>query len=214
MTMIPPAWADLTFWRSHLPAIADRIAQETVPVFPPADLRLRALALCPPAAVRVVILGQDPYHTPGKADGLAFSIAPGFGGPPASLGNIFRELRDDLGITRTGTDLSGWARQGVLLLNTALSVPQGQPGAHARIGWDKLVTEVMARLDDRPRAFLLWGAQAQRFGRALRHPGHLVIATAHPSPLSARRGFLGSRPFGRVNAWLGLRGEAPVDWAA
>lgn len=211
---IPAGWNTLPFWAEDWPGIANALANEPAPILPPAPLRFRALALCPPDRVRVVVLGQDPYHTPGKADGLAFSITPGFGGNLASLGNILRELGDDLGISREDTSLAGWAHQGVLLLNTALSVPQGKAGGHARLGWARLVEQVMARLDPSPRAFLLWGAHAQGFRPLLRNPDHLVIATAHPSPLSARRGFLGSRPFSQVNDWLERRGEPPVDWAA
>ncbi|MCC7321595.1 MAG: uracil-DNA glycosylase [Rubellimicrobium sp.] len=214
MTPDLPGWSDLPFWHADWPRIRAALAAGSGPVLPPGEMRFRALALCPPDRVRAVILGQDPYHTPGKADGLAFSIAPGFAGNLASLGNILRELQDDLGIRRTDTDLSGWARQGVLLLNTALSVPAGQPGGHAALGWDRLVAQVLARLDRGPRAFLLWGAQAQALRRHLTRADHLVIATAHPSPLSARRGFLGSRPFSAVNRWLVAQGAAPIDWAA
>jgi uracil-DNA glycosylase len=212
--MIPPAWADLRFFAEDWPHVQARIAVEPGPVYPPEDRRFAALAHCTPEDVRVVILGQDPYHTPGKADGLAFSIASGFAGRTGSLENIFKELHDDLGVTRTRTALDDWARQGVLLLNTALSVPEGRAGAHARIGWERLVAEVLARLDGAPRAFLLWGRPAQRLAaRHLTHPGHLRLDAAHPSPLSAHRGFFGSRPFSRVNAWLAARGMPPVVWA-
>lgn len=214
MSGIPAGWADLPFWRTDWPRVAAALRAEPHPVLPPDPLRFRALDLCPPEKVRAVILGQDPYATSGKADGLAFSIAPGFRGNLASLGNILRELRDDLGVTRTGTGLDGWAAEGVLLLNTSLSVPEGSPGAHARIGWAGLVEQVLARLDESPRAFLLWGAHAQSFRRLLRNPAHLLIESAHPSPLSARRGFLGSRPFSRVNLWLEARGERGIDWGA
>lgn len=211
---IPAAWADLPFFRDDWPAIGARIAAESRPVYPPATRIFAALKACAPEDVRVVILGQDPYHSPGKADGLAFSIAPGFRGPLGSLGNIFRELREDLGIERTRPDLSDWAEQGVLLLNTALSVPAGQPKGHARIGWDRLVAQVLERLDATPRAFLLWGGPAQAIAaRHLRNPGHLKVMSAHPSPLSAHRGFFGSRPFSRVNDWLTAHGRTPIRWA-
>jgi uracil-DNA glycosylase len=211
--MIPAAWADLPFFATDWPRVQARLAAETGPVYPPAPRRFAALEACAPDAVRVVILGQDPYHTPGKADGLAFSIPQGFPGRLDSLGNIFKELQSDLGIGRTRTGLDDWAEQGVLLLNTALSVPEGQPGAHARIGWEILVAEMLARLDPRPRAFLLWGGPAQKIAaRHLTRPGHLRIETAHPSPLSVHRGFFGARPFSRVNAWLEARGDRPVAW--
>ena len=208
---IPPAWADLPFFSQAWPALAATLAAETRPVLPPPDTLFAALALTPPEAVRAVILGQDPYPTPGHANGLAFSVAPGVR-PPASLRNIFAELHDDLGVTPPDGDLTAWARQGVLLLNTALTVPAGQTGGHARLGWDRLAREVMERLDDRPRAFILWGRPAQKAAAGLRHPGHLKVATAHPSPLSAHRGFFGSRPFSAVNRWLTERGETPIDW--
>ncbi len=213
--MIPAAWADLPFFARDWPGISARLAAERGPVYPPPHRIFAALDACPPDRVRVVILGQDPYHTPGKADGLAFSIPGGFPGRIDSLGNIFKELSDDLHVMRTRTDLSDWAMQGVLLLNTALTVPEGRPQAHARIGWAALVAEVLARLDGSPRAFLLWGTPAQRLGRLhLRNPEHLLVHSAHPSPLSAYRGFFGSRPFSRVNDWLASRGAAPIDWQA
>ena len=203
-------WADLPFWSEDLPRIETALAGQRV--LPPPDRAFAALERSQPEATRVVILGQDPYHTPGKADGLAFSIPRDFGGRLDSLGNIFKELEADLGVARTNSDLSDWADQGVLLLNTALSVPPGQPKAHARIGWTALVTQVLARLDDAPRALLFWGGPAQAFARHLRREDHLVISSAHPSPLSAHRGFFGSRPFSRVNDWLAATGRAPIVW--
>jgi uracil-DNA glycosylase len=211
--MIPAGWADLPFFAKDWPGIAERIAAEPGPVYPPKDRIFAALDLCPPEATRVVILGQDPYHTQGKADGLAFSIPQGFPGRLDSLGNIFKELESDLDVTRERTELDDWARQGVLLLNTALTVPEGRAKAHAKIGWDKLVAEVLQRLDSSPRAFLLWGGPAQAVAALhLKNPGHLRIETAHPSPLSVYRGFFGSRPFSRVNDWLAARGETPINW--
>ena len=131
---------------------------------------------------------------------------------PRSLNNIFKELTDDLGAAPLTGDLRGWASQGVLLLNTALTVPAGDAGGHLKLGWDALITDMLAELDQSPRALLLWGAKAQKLGAALKHPDHLRIETAHPSPLSARHGFFGSRPFSRVNDWLKTRGEPPIDW--
>ena len=157
-----------------------------------------------------MILGQDPYPTRGHANGLAFSVAPEVS-LPRSLENIFRELEADVGGRPDNGDLGPWSDQGVLLLNTALSVPEGDAGGHAGLGWSELTRQVLETLDDRPRAFLLWGRHAQKFGETLAGH-HLVVKTAHPSPLSARRGFFGSRPFSRVNDWLEARGEAPIRW--
>lgn len=205
------AWAELPFWADDMPRIEEALGGQDV--LPPPGRTFAALELCQPGATRVVILGQDPYHTPGKADGLAFSIPRNFGGRLDSLGNIFRELEADLGAARRDTDLTDWARQGVLLLNTALTVPPGRPKAHARLGWTRLVEQVLERLDDAPRAILLWGGPAQGFARHLTRDDHLVIATAHPSPLSAHRGFFGARPFSRVNDWLVAQGSDPIRWA-
>ena len=148
-------WRDLPFFTDTLPGIEARLRGETDPVYPPANRIFAALERTPPDAVRVLILGQDPYHTPGKADGLAFSIPRDFGGRLDSLGNIFKELQDDLGVIRTRTDLSDWADQGVLLLNTALTVPRGRAHAHRSIGWKTLVHQALDRLDETPRALLL-----------------------------------------------------------
>lgn len=210
--LIPPAWAHLPFFSRDWPRIEAALVTERRTVLPPAALRFAALALTPPVAVRVVILGQDPYPTPGHAHGLAFSVAPDVTPMPRSLRNIFNELRDDIGAAPQSGDLRFWARQGVLLLNTALSVPVGDAGGHRRLGWQRLAEEVLDAVSARATAFLLWGAQAQALAGHVRDGEHLVIATAHPSPLSARRGFFGSRPFGRVNDWLVARGEVPIDW--
>jgi uracil-DNA glycosylase len=160
----------------------------------------------------VVILGQDPYPTKGHAHGLSFSVEADVTPLPRSLRNIFAEMQDDLGACPPNGDLRFWARQGVLLLNTALTVPEGQAGGHAKLGWSALTAQVLHRLDQQPRAFLLWGKPAQHAARTLAHPDHLRIATAHPSPLSARRGFFGSRPFSRVNEWLKAKGQAQINW--
>jgi uracil-DNA glycosylase len=205
-------WADLPFFTEDLPRIEAALASDTRDTLPPAAQRFAALERCPPEATRVVILGQDPYPTPGHAHGLAFSVT---GGTPLprSLKNIFRELEDDIGAVPPAGDLTPWADQGVLLLNAALSVPSGAAGGHARLGWSALTRQVLGRLGDRPRAFLLWGRPAQACRQHVTGEGHLFIETAHPSPLSARRGFFGSRPFSRVNDWLVRRGEDPIRWA-
>lgn len=209
--MTPPAsWAHLPFFREVWPDLAPRLGGGWLPGD---DAVFRALEVLPPAAVRVIVLGQDPYPTPGHADGLAFSVRPGV--PlPRSLANIFAEMRDDLGAAPASGDLTPLARQGVLLLNTALSTPAGDAGGHARLGWQPLARQVIAEAQRHgPLAFLLWGNHAQAAASGLPRPQDLVLATAHPSPLSARRGFFGSRPFSRVNDWLALNRPPGIDWA-
>jgi len=207
----PQGWADLPFFANRWPALWNRL-QAALDWQPGPDRLFRALYLTPPDAVRVVILGQDPYPTPGRATGLAFAF-PKADIPRDSLRNILRELDDDLGIHRAHGDLSGWAGQGVLLLNTVLSVPVGQTDGHRGWGWEDLTAQVLARVAQRPTAFALWGARAQ----VAIDPDpdvHLVLKAPHPSPLSAHRGFFGSRPFSGINRWLAARGERPVDWSA
>ena len=164
--------------------------------------------------VKVVILGQDPYHGPGQAHGLCFSVQPGIQ-PPPSLVNIFKELHDDVGIPvpRTGC-LTPWTKQGVLLLNTVLTVRQGQPNSHKGMGWENCTDRVIELLDERetPMVFMLWGANAGAKTALLHNPKHLVLKTVHPSPLSAHRGFFGCRHFSRANAFLEKNGLTPVDW--
>lgn len=210
--MTPPAaWADLPFFRQDWPAIRDRLNADKN--WLPGPTRIfAALEATPPERVRVVILGQDPYPTPGHANGLAFSVGPQIA-LPRSLKNIFAELRDDLGRAPVTGDLSHWAEQGVLLLNTSLSVLPGQAGAHAKWGWDRLARQAIATAQTHgPLAFLLWGTHAQKAASGLPRPQDLLIATAHPSPLSARRGFFGSRPFSRINDWLTALDRPPIDW--
>ena len=205
-------WQDLRFFHDHLPQIVQKLTQEVVSIYPTADKVFAALERCQPQDCRVVILGQDPYHTPGKADGLAFSIPQDFGGRLDSLGNILKELASDLKAERTRTDLGDWADQGVLLLNTALTVREGKAGAHAKIGWQHLISEVLEHLAARPRAYLLWGAHAQKIASSVDASTNLKIETAHPSPLSVHKGFFGARPFSTVNQWLKDRGEPEVNW--
>lgn len=210
LTTIPAAWADLAFFRDDWPAIAARLADQDW--LPGPNRVFAALQLTPPERVRVVLLGQDPYPTPGHANGLAFSVTSETA-LPRSLKNIYAEMRDDLGKAPANGDLGGWARQGVLLLNTSLSVLPGQAGVHARWGWERLARQAVARAQaDHPVAFILWGAHAQKAVAGLPRPQDLVIQTAHPSPLSARRGFFGSRPFSRVNDWLRAQGRPTIDW--
>lgn len=207
-------WGTLPFFAIDLPAVDAALAAETRPIRPAPEHVFAALELTQPEDVRVVILGQDPYPTPGHAHGLAFSVEPHVRPLPRSLVNMFREMEDDQGGARTSGDLRDWARQGVLLLNTALTVPEGQVDGHRRIGWQHLTAQVLDRVVERPTAFVLWGKRAQEVAaRAVTcEEPHLMIRSAHPSPLSARRGFFGSRPFGRVNDWLAARGERPIDW--
>lgn len=187
-------------------------------VYPPRGSRLRAFALTPLDAVRVVILGQDPYHGPGQAMGLSFAVPRGER-PPPSLVNVYKELETDLGIARPSHgDLSGWARQGVLLLNACLTVEAGRAGSHAGRGWEAVTDAAVAAVAGRsaPSVFILWGRHAQ--AKAARIAGlqddgpHLVIKSPHPSPLSAHRGFFGSRPFSRANAFLEMTGRGAIDW--
>ena len=183
-------------------------------IFPrPADW-FRALDLTPLDQVRVVILGQDPYHGPGQAHGLAFSVQPGVKVPP-SLVNIYKELRDDLGLdpARHG-HLEHWANQGVLLLNNCLTVEQGQAASHAKRGWEGFTDAVIRLVNDReePAVFILWGSHAQRKAAFVDNTRHLVIKSPHPSPLSAHNGFFGTRPFSKANAFLETHGQPPIDW--
>lgn len=207
------AWSDLPFFREDLPRVAAALEADGRPCAPRPEAAFRALELTRPGAVRCVILGQDPYPTPGHAHGLAFSVPEGTAPLPPSLRNILAELAEDQG-PRAAPDLSDWARQGVLLWNAAPTVPEGAIDGHRALGWGRLTTQILARVAARPTAFVLWGKRAQMAAKDIDGASHLKIETAHPSPLSARRGFLGSRPFGRVNAWLESRGDAPIDWVS
>ena len=189
------------------------------PIYPPRGSRLAALAMTPLEDVRCVILGQDPYHGEGQANGLAFSVAPGVKVPP-SLVNIYKELASDLGLPRPAHgDLSGWARQGVLLLNNTLTVAAGQAGSHAGRGWDAITDACIAAVAERsaPTVFILWGSHARK--KASRVPAlgrcahHLVLTPEHPSPLSAHNGFFSSRPFSQTNAFLERHGRGAIDWS-
>jgi len=187
-------------------------------IYPPRGQRLAALELTPLDKVKVVILGQDPYHGPGQAHGLSFSVPQGVP-PPPSLVNIYKELKSDLGIAPPDHgDLSHWAKQGVLLLNNALTVEAGQAGSHQNRGWEAITDAAVAAVAARPEpsVFILWGSHAQ--AKAARIPEltdsdrHLVIRSPHPSPLSAHRGFFGSKPFSRANAFLEANGRGAIDW--
>ena len=219
---LPGAWRDLLHDELHTPAfrlLAQRVenAYAETTVYPPADTLFSAFSLTPPEAMRVVILGQDPYHEPGQAHGLAFSVQRGTPLPP-SLRNIDKELADDLGISPAAHgDLTAWAKQGVFLLNTVLTVEAGKANSHRDLGWQDFTDAVVSRLSDLPQpiAFVLWGAQAQKKAAAAAASAYprLVLCSAHPSPLSSYRGFFGSRPFSQINAFLEQNGERPIDWA-
>ena len=219
--LLPGAWATALSGRiddTDLTAIAQFVEGEMAAgkrVFPARDDIFRALALTPPKTVKVVILGQDPYHGEGQAHGLSFSVQPGVRTPP-SLRNIYKELHADLGIAPAGHGhLDHWARQGVLLLNSVLTVEMGKAASHQGKGWEKLTDAIVAQVAERvvPSVFLLWGAHAQRKAGAIDEARHLVIRSAHPSPLSAHGGFLGSRPFSQANAFLEAQGRGGIDWA-
>lgn len=197
--------------------VAEVEASETI--YPPRDLRYRALAM-PPDAVSVVILGQDPYHGEDachgsllpQAMGLSFSVPDGMKAPP-SLRNIAKELESDVGARLQSGDLSHWAAQGVLLLNTGLTVRKGEAGSHKKFGWHAVTDHIIGALGASalPRVFILWGAHAQA-KRALIAPQHCVIESVHPSPLSVHRGFFGSKPFSKANAFLRQQGRPEISW--
>jgi uracil-DNA glycosylase len=211
-------WCRLPFFRDgeadRIAAELDRLCAAGVSLAPPQGLVFRALELTALERVKAVILGQDPYPKAGDAHGLAFSYV----GPravPASLRVIFRELCQDIGCPVPGHgDLTAWARQGVLLLNAALTTETGRSGAHMRFGWSVLVDQVVAAVSaERPAvAFLLWGQNARSRAGLIDRGKHLVVESGHPSPLNRARDFPGSRPFGRANEWLASRGVEPVDW--
>ena len=183
-------------------------------VFPPSDEIFRAFELTPLEDVKVLILGQDPYHDNGQANGLCFSVRDGIRIPP-SLANIFKELRDDIGcdIPVSG-DLTKWAKEGVLLLNSVLTVRAHSANSHRGIGWETFTDAAVRVLteQDRPLVFILWGASARQKKALIHDPRHLVIESVHPSPLSAHAGFFGTRPFTRCNEHLVSMGVTPVDW--
>ena len=183
-------------------------------IFPKGSQWFRALDLTPLDSVRVVILGQDPYHGPGQAHGLCFSVSPGVRTPP-SLQNIYKELRDDLGIAPAAHGfLEHWAKQGVLLLNNVLTVEQGIAASHKGKGWERFTDAVVRLVSERPDpiVFLLWGSHAQKKAASVDSGRHLVLKAAHPSPLSAYNGFFGCRHFSQANDFLAAHGQPPIDW--
>ncbi len=182
-------------------------------IYPPMNDIFNALKLTPYEKVKVVILGQDPYHEKGQAEGLCFSVPKGVKTPP-SLVNIFKEIKDDLNIDNTSPELSCWAKQGVLLLNTSLTVREGQANSHSGKGWEILTDAIIKKLNDRkqPIVFLLWGANARSKAAFITNKNHLVLSAAHPSPLSAYNGFFGCKHFSKTNEFLIKNGIEPIDW--
>lgn len=202
-----PYWADLQAF-----VAAERAAG---PVYPPADEVFAALHLTPYAHTKVMILGQDPYHGPGQAHGLCFSVRRGVPVPP-SLKNVFTEVWSDVGVESPGHGcLEGWARQGVLLLNTTLTVRGGAAASHQGRGWERFTDQVIRAVNakDTPVVFVLWGASARRKATLIDTSRHTIIESAHPSPLSASNGFFGSRPFSRINVALEAAGHRPINWS-
>ena len=189
---------------------------QTRKIFPPADDLFNAFHFTPLNEVKVVILGQDPYHNPDQAHGLSFSVRKGVA-PPPSLVNIFKEIKDDVGIDNTGKhgELTNWAKHGVLLLNTVLTVRAGQANSHKGKGWEQFTDDVIRLLDQReePVVFLLWGNNAKAKKALIQHPQHLVLTAAHPSPLSAYHGFFGCKHFSKANAFLREHGLPEIDWS-
>lgn len=183
-------------------------------IYPPAEDIFNALKYTPLDKVKVLILGQDPYHNVGQAHGLSFSVRRGIEIPP-SLKNIYEELKNDLGyeIPKHGC-LESWAKEGVLLLNTVLTVRAHQAFSHRDKGWEEFTDAIIRRLNEenRPMVHILWGSSAAKKEKMLTHPKHLIVKAPHPSPLSAYRGFFGSKPFSKTNAFLLEHGEKPIDW--
>jgi len=204
---------DAEYWTDLQTFVAKERTEHNV--YPPADEVFRALHLTSYAKTKVLILGQDPYHGPGQANGLAFSVRDGMKVPP-SLQNIHKELEVDLGIERPAHgNLENWARQGVLLINSTLTVRANEAGSHQNHGWETFTSRVIEAVNDKPDrvVFILWGASARRKRKLIDVSRHVVLESPHPSPLSAHRGFIGSRPFSRANHALVAAGLEPVDWA-
>ena len=215
-----------TLWKSHLAAEFEKdymqhlreflyaeIEQEKS-ILPHSSLWFNALTATDLDQVKVVILGQDPYPTPGHAHGLCFSVLPEVKPIPKSLINIYKELEDDLGIVNSNGNLQSWADQGVLLLNSVLTVEAGKANSHQGQGWEQLTDRIIEVLNEQtsPIVFVLWGAYAQKKGSIVNNPQHLVLRSPHPSPLSAYRGFYGSKPFSKINNFLIENGKEPINW--
>lgn len=193
--------------------LCDFLDSEKDGFYPPVDKVFAAYRLTLPESVKCVILGQDPYHEPGQAEGLAFSVPNGCAWPP-SLRNIFKELESDLGIAAPGR-LTGWAKQGVFLLNTVLTVRPHEAASHKGRGWERFTDRTIEVIDamDRPIVFILWGSHAQAKKSLIKNEKHLIIEGVHPSPLSAYRGFFGGKYFSRTNEFLSSKGIEPINWS-
>lgn len=219
MVDIHQSWKEvlkIEFEKEYFKALTEFIRSEysTGQVFPPGKLIFNAFNKTSFNLVKVIILGQDPYHTPGVANGLAFSANPDQKVPP-SLRNIYKELESDLGIPASDNpDLTKWAKQGVLLLNSTLTVKKSQAGSHQKKGWEVFTDSVIQILNDKKEnlVFILWGKYAQDKGSRIDESKHLVLKSPHPSPFSADRGFFGSRPFGKANEYLDKNGIKIIDW--
>lgn len=182
-------------------------------IYPEPKDVFKALTPIAPKDVKVVIVGQDPYHNPGQAHGLSFSVPEGVKAPP-SLQNIFKELKADIGVDVNGTDLTPWTNQGILLLNSMLTVEKNKPGSHQKKGWEEFTNEVLKVVDRKSEhsVFILWGSYAQKKGDFINTEKHLVLKSPHPSPFSAHRGFFGSKPFSKANSYLLEKNLEPIKW--
>lgn len=196
---------------SRINAFLDQVYHQGT-VYPPREKVFAAVQKTQLEDVKVLILGQDPYHGPGQAQGLSFSVPNDFPAPP-SLQNILKELADDIGV-KVSHDLTPWAEQGVLLLNACLTVPAGRANGHAGLIWEPFTDAIIQVVNqqEQPVVFILWGSYARKKKALITNPKHLIIESAHPSPLSAYRGFFGSRPFSKANVFLEKNGRAPIDW--
>ena len=221
MVKIEQGWKDALgeeFSKPYFTALTDKVRAEYASpgnrIFPPGSKIFAAFDECPFNDTKVVIIGQDPYHGPGQANGLCFSVAPGVKMPP-SLINIFKEVSEDTGspFPQNG-DLSRWANQGVLLLNSSLTVREGQPASHSSIGWEEFTDAVVEKLNREKDnlVFILWGSHAIKKGAKIDRNRHLVLTSPHPSPLSASRGFFGNHHFTKTNEYLTRHGKKPIVW--
>lgn len=217
---LDPSWQRVLgaeFDKPYMQNLAAFLAAERAAgkvIFPPEPLVFNAFNHTPFEQVRVVIIGQDPYHGEGQAHGLSFSVPEGIK-PPPSLVNIFKEMESDLGVAMSGLgDLTPWANQGVLLLNAMLTVEQANAGSHQKKGWEAFTDAAIAALNAEREGlvFLLWGGYAQKKCKAIDQTKHFVLQSAHPSPLSVYRGFYGSKPFSQINQYLTARGQTPIQW--